>query len=142
MHACLDDLVIALYVFVDDLLDPPPRRGRPPRISDAELVCLAVAQMLLDCASERRWLRLVRGRLGHPFPYLPQQPGYNKRLRALAPVVCRVLRALVAASPSVCDRVRLLDSTPIPCGASRETVARSALAGWAAYGRCAAHSRW
>lgn len=125
MRACLDDLVIALYVFIDDLLDSPRRRGRPPRISDAELVCLAIAQVLLDAGSERQWLRTVRGRLGHLFPYIPQQPGYNKRLRALAPTICRVLRELVAASPSVCDRVRLLDSTPVPCAASRETVKRS-----------------
>jgi hypothetical protein len=142
VHAALDDLVIALYVFTDDLLDRRARSGRPPRISDAELVCLAVAQVLLDCPSERRWLRCVRGRLGHLFPYLPGQAGYNKRLRALAPVVCRVLRALVAACPSVCDRVRLLDSTPVPCAASRETVHRSELAGHAAYGYCASHSRY
>jgi hypothetical protein len=25
-------------------------------------------------------------RLGHLFPYLPKQPGYNKRMRALAGV--------------------------------------------------------
>ena len=30
----------------------------------------------------------------------------------------------------------------MPCGASRETVKRSELAGWAGYGYCAAHSRW
>ena len=142
MHACLDDLVVALYVFTDDLLGPRTGPGRRPRISDAELVCLAVAQVLLDGASERRWLRQVRDRLGHLFPYLPGQAGYNKRLRRLAPTICRVLRELAAASPSVCDRVRLLDSTPIPCAASRETVKRSALAGYAAYGWCASHSRY
>ena len=31
---------------------------------------------------------------------------------------------------------------PVPCGASRETVKRSDLAGYAAYGYCASHSRW
>jgi hypothetical protein len=142
VRATLDDLVIALYVTVDDLLDPRQGPGRRPRVSDAELVCLAVAQVLLDCPSERRWLRLVRSRLGHLFGYLPQPPGYNKRLRKLAPTICQVLRELVAASPSVCDRVRLLDSTPVPCAASRETVNRSDLAGHAAYGWCASHSRY
>lgn len=142
MYATLDDLVIALYVFTDDLLGDRRRLGRPPRISDAELVCLAVAQVLLGCDSERRWLRLVRHRLSHLFPYVPHQPGYNKRLRALAPVICEVLRELVASSPSVCDSLRLLDSTPVPCGASRETVKRSDLAGHATYGYCASHSRY
>lgn len=85
MHATLDDLVIALYVFTDDLLGRRRGPGRPGRISDAELICLAAAQVLLDCPSERRWLRLVHDRLGHLFPYLPGQAGYNKRLRRLAP---------------------------------------------------------
>jgi hypothetical protein len=144
VYATLDDLVTALYVFIDDLLASQPRRrlGRPPRVSDAEVICLAVAQVLLDAGSERAWLRRVRRRLGHLFPYIPQQPGYNKRLRALAPTICWVLRELVAASPSVCDRVRLLDSTPVPCAASRETVKRSELAGYARYGYCASHSRY
>ena len=142
MHATLDDLVIALYVFTDDLLGRRAGRGRPPRISDAELVCLAVAQALLDCPSERRWLRLVRDRLGHLFPYVPGQSGYNKRVRALGPQLCRGLRELAVDTPTVFDRVRLLDSTPVPCGASRETVRRSELAGYAAYGYCASHSRY
>jgi hypothetical protein len=43
---------------------------------------------------------------------------------------------------SFCDRFRLLDSTPVPCAASRETVPRSALAGYGGYGYCGSHSRW
>jgi hypothetical protein len=84
VRACLDDLVTALYVTIDELLGPDPRAGHPgrkPRLSDAELVCLAVAQVLLGCHGEHRWLRFCYGRLGHLFPYLPNQPGYNKRLR-------------------------------------------------------------
>jgi hypothetical protein len=37
--------------------------------------------------------------------------------------------------------IRIADSTPVPCRASRETVKRSDLAGWAGYGYCASHSR-
>ncbi len=36
----------------------------------------------------------------------------------------------------------VLDSTPVGCGCSRETVMRSDLAGWAQYGSCASHSRY
>jgi hypothetical protein len=46
----------------------PATAGRPPRLSDAELVCLAVAQVLLGYDFERRWLRAVGDRLGHLFP--------------------------------------------------------------------------
>lgn len=142
MHADLDSLLTALYVLVDDLLPARTGAGRRPKITDGELVALAVAQIFLRCPSERRFLRIARARLGHLFPYIPKQPGYNKRLRALAPKICLVISHLARVSPSFCDRLRLLDSTPVACGASRETVKRSELAGWAAYGYCASHSRY
>ena len=142
MLADLDDLLTALYVLVDDLLLARTGAGRRPRISPAELITLAVAQVLLQCHSERRFLRLARKQLGHLFPYIPKQPGYNQRLRALAPQICEVSGHLARISPSFCDRLRLLDSTPVPCGQSRETRKRSELAGWAAYGYCASHSRY
>src|SRR5665213_259212 len=91
-------------------------QARRPRIAAAELIALAVAQIFLDCHSERGFLRLARARLGHLFPYIPNQPGYNKRLRALAPQICLVINQLARLSPSFCDRLRLLDSTPVPCG--------------------------
>lgn len=142
MSADLDALLISLYVLVDDLLPARRRFGRPPRISDSELICLAVAQVLLDCPNERRFLRLAKQRLGHLFPYIPGQSGFNKRLRALAPQLVQAVTLLARLSPSFCDRLRLLDSTPVPCAASRETVHRSALAGIAGYGYCRSHSRW
>ena len=36
----------------------------------------------------------------------------------------------------------VVDSTPVECARSRETVRRSDLAGWAEYGYCASHSRY
>jgi len=61
-----------------------PAVGIAPRISDAELVTLAVAQALLGFTSEARWVRFGRVHLGRMFPHLPAQPGYNTRLRKLA----------------------------------------------------------
>src|SRR5712691_6777525 len=139
VSADLDALLICLYVLVDDLLPSRRRFGRPVRISDSELICLAVAQVLLDCPNERRFLRLAERRLGHLFPYIPGQSGFNKRLRALAPQLLEAITLLARLSPSFCDRLRLLDSTPVPCAASRETVRRSQLAGLASYGYCRSH---
>jgi hypothetical protein len=142
VSADLDALLTHVYVLVDDLLPARRRFGRPPRISDSELICLAVAQVLLDCPNERRFLRLARQRLGHLFPYIPGQSGFNKRLRTLAPQLLEAITLLARLSPSFCERLRLLDSTPVPCAASRETVRRSALAGIGGYGYCRSHSRW
>jgi hypothetical protein len=141
----LDALIIELYVRIDDLfIQLGVRRGpgRPPRLTDSELVCLAVAQVLLGCHSERRWLRFASGRLDHLFPYLPQSPAYNKRLRAAARLLAHALRHLAGLIPSWWDQLCLLDSTPVPCGASRQTAKRSELVGWANYGYCASHSRF
>ena len=61
MSADVDDLLISLYVLVDELLPGRRRRfARPLRISDSELICLAVARVLLDCPNERRFLRQHR----------------------------------------------------------------------------------
>ena len=140
----LDTLLIALYVEIDDHVIPSARRGpgQPKRLADAELVCLAVAQVLLGARSEHHWLRMCYARLGHLFAYLPHQPGYHKRLKAAAPLICQATLHLAALCPSFADELRLLDATPVPCGTSRQTVRRSELAGWANYGYCAAHSRW
>ena len=140
----LDTLLIALYVLVDDHVIPAGQRraGRPRKLTDSELVCLAVAQVLLGARSEHHWLRMCYGRLGHLFPYLPRQPGYHKRVKAAAPLICQATQRLAALCPSAGDGLRLLDATAVPCGMSRQTVQRSQLAGWAGYGYCASHSRW
>jgi hypothetical protein len=142
MPAALDALVIALYVQIDDFLEPRRGPGRPPKLSDSELITLAVAQVLLAMPNDRQFLALARWRLGHLFPRLIDQSGYNRRLRALAPQIGRCINYLAYISPSFCDRLRLLDSTPVPCGQSRETVRRSEFAGHAGYGYCGSHSRW
>lgn len=150
MDADLDTLVTALYVEIDELIGPRHGRGRRPLLSDAELVCLAVMQVLLRFPSERHWLRYARkhlgGRPGMMFPYLPDQDGYNKRMRKAGPLLARVMRHLATRSPSWWDQLRLIDSTPVPGAASRERVKRSDLAGEGAgdagYGYCASHSRY
>lgn len=142
MRTDLDTLVTALYVWLDDLLPERSGPGARPKLTDAELIALAVAQVFLDCPNDRRFLAFARWRLGHLFPYLPKQPGYNKRVRAAAPQILAAINAIAFNSDAFCDRVLLLDSTPVPCGQSRETARRSALAGHAAYGYCRSHSRF
>lgn len=145
----LDTLATALYVKIDDLLKATPelvpRRpvvGIPPQLADAELVTLAVIQALRGFTSESRWLRFARAHMTHLFRYLPGQSGYNKRLRAAAGLITTVIRVLSADTTLWTDDVWVVDSTPVECGRSKETVKRSDLAGWAEYGYCASHSRW
>jgi hypothetical protein len=90
--AGLDTLLIALYVELTDRIIPSgcltrPGPGRPPEVTDAELVCLAVAQVLLRYNDERHWLRAAPARVGHLFPRLLAQSEYNDRIKAAAPLM-------------------------------------------------------
>ena len=149
MNADLDALATELYVAIDDaLVDHPhwapqrPAVGITPRLSDSELITLAVLQALLGYTSEARFIRYAHTHLRSWFPYLPERPGYNKRLRHAGHLMQHVIAHLARACPSWNDDVWLVDSTPVECGPSRETAKRSDLAGWATSGYCASHSRF
>jgi Transposase DDE domain len=148
VHVDLDTLATALYVKVDDELKASPQlnRRRPrvgitPKITDAELITVAVMQVLLGYHDESRWIRYARKTLIHLFPYLPKQPGYNKRLRLLGAQLAHLVAVLAVDTDLWQHPIRLADSTPVQCAASRTTVQNSDLAGWAGYGYCASHSR-
>ncbi|MHC5906565.1 transposase family protein [Streptomyces sp. S6] len=146
MNTDLDTLLTALYVELDDGIIPAhrpgPGPGHPLEVTDAELVCLAVAQVLLRFNDERHWLRSASALVGHLFPRLLSQSEYNRRVREAGDLMEAALRWLAARTPSSADVVRLWDGTPVPCGASRETAKRSDLAGWAGYGMDKSHHRF
>jgi hypothetical protein len=148
VHVDLDTLATALYVRIDDEMKASPQlnRWRPtvgitPKITDAELITVSVMQALLGHHNESRWIRFARKSIIHLFPGLPKQPGYNKRLRALSAQLTYFIAVLAVDTDLWRHPVRIADSTPVPCGTSRETALRSDLAGWAGYGYCASHSR-
>lgn len=149
MNNELNTLLTTLYVFLTDRVLPDlghsrdRRPGRKVQLDDAELLCLVVAQHLLHgSSSETRWIRYARAHLRGHFPQIPHQSGYNKRVRAAGPLISAAITALARDTASWHEILRLLDSTPLPCGMSRETVKRSDLSGHAGYGYCASHSRF
>jgi hypothetical protein len=102
--ADLDTLLTALYVELTDHIIPSlgftrSGPGKPPEVTDAELVCLAVAQVLLRFDDERHWLRAAASRVGHLFPRLLRQSEYNDRLKAAAPLMEAALQWLADQTP-------------------------------------------
>ena len=147
MIADLDTLLTALYVELTDQIIPAlgfarSGPGRPPEVTDAELVCLAVAQVLLRYDDERHWLRAAPRLVGHLFPRMLSQSEYNDRIKATAPLMEAALRWLADHTPGSAELLRLMDATPVPCGQSVITARRSNLFGYAGYGYCPSHSRW
>ena len=138
-----------MYVKIDDMLrDWPdlapvrPATSTPLTLSDAELLTMAVMSALLGFTSERRWLRYADKELAGMFPRMIGQSGWNKRVRKAFFLFIRVIRMLAMDTSLWSDDVWVVDSTPVQCGCSRETVKRSDAAGWAEYGYCASHSRY
>jgi len=145
----IETLATAMYVKIDDMLrDWPdlapvrPAAGTPLTLSDAELLTMAVMSALLGFTSERRWLRYADRELAGMFPRMIGQSGWNKRVRKALFLFIRVIRMLAMDTSLWSDDVWVVDSTPVQCGCSRETVRRSDAAGWAEYGYCASHSRY
>lgn len=141
MDADLELLLTTVFVTADDLL-PESRQNAARRVTDAEVVTLCVAQAIMGIPSDRRFLAVAAKRLGHLFPRLPQQPGYFKRRRRLAETLEWLMGVFASQSPGCDDDLLLIDSTPVECARSRETVKRSALADAADYGWCGSHSRY
>src|SRR5437868_2672283 len=141
MDADLDLLLISVYCTADDLLPERPRNARR-RLSDAEIVTLCVAQVLMGIPSDRRFLRAARRQLGHLFPQLPGQDALHKRRARLAEAIEWLIGVFAAQSPGSRDDLVLLDSTPVECGCSVETTRRSQLADVCGHGYSKSHSRW
>jgi hypothetical protein len=134
VDADLDTLATALYVTVDDLLKAAPRLapwrpavGIAPKLSDAELVTLAVMQAL-PRFTEARCCATPTGTFATCSPTCPASRATTSACAA---------RPNSSAMPSVrwpatprCGATKwVIDSTPVECGRSRETARRSALAG-------------
>ena len=140
MDADLDLLLTAVFCTADDLLPEKPGNARR-RVTDAEVVTLCVAQAVMGLPSDRRFLAVADKRLRHLFPELPRQPGFHERRCRLKDTIEWLIGVFAADSPGFHDDVVLLDSTPVECGRSLETVRRSALADFCGYGYCKSHSR-
>ena len=70
-------------------------------------------------------MRYAHAHLRHLFPYLSQQPGYNKRLRRAAGLIRHCVRVLAASSTAWTDDIWVVDSLQSNAAAPRDTVRRS-----------------
>ena len=135
----LEALVVAAYVFADEY-PVPARPGPPAKVSDAELVALAVCQAAMGISSDRQFLGLVGYRLPGWFPSLLAQSQYNRRLRALTGLLSVVQQRLARMLDA--GGARLADGTLIGVANYAGCARKSEFAGVAAYGYCASKSEW
>ena len=147
MDADLDLLLISVFCAADDFLLPGTPNARRI-VSDAEVVTLCVAQAIMGITSDPRFAVVAVKRLGHLFPRIPGRSGLYKRREGLSDTIEALVDQFASRSPGYNDDVVLVDSTPVECARSRQTVERGghstlsdALTDAADYGYCASHSR-
>lgn len=148
MLADLDLLLTAVFCTADDLL-PEGKKNARRSLTDAEVVTLCVAQAIMGETSDERFVRIAARRLRHLFPALTRRSGFHRRRDRLADVIEALVDVFASRSPGYHDDLLLVDSTPVECARSRETVKRGggssladAVSDAADYGYCASHSRW
>ena len=127
----LEALVIAGYVFADEY-PVPAGTGRAAKVTDAELVALAVCQAAMGISSDRQFLGLVGRVLPGWFPHLPDQSQYNRRLRGLVELISAVQQRLACWLDG--GGARLSDGTLIGVAGYPGCDKRSEFAGFARSG--------
>ena len=147
MNADLELLLTAVYCIADDFL-PKARPSARRKITDAEIVTLCVAQAIMGIPSDPRFLAVAARRLCHLFPVLPERTASHKRRLRLSDQIEALIAHFARQSPGFYDDLALVDSTPVECARSRETVKRGgdssladALTDAADYSYCASHGR-
>ena len=138
MTASLETLVVAAYVFADSL--SIPRSGPGGKVTDKELIALAVAQAATGLPSDRQFLGMIGRLLPGWFSHLPDQTQYNRRLRRLVPHICTV--QLMVAELIAEGQVRLADGTLIACANYPGCASHSHMAEHASYGYCPSKSQF
>src|SRR5215208_4048266 len=141
MLADLDLLLIAVFCTADDLLPCRAENARR-RITDAEVVTLCVAQAMMGIPSDQRFLQVAGKRLSAPVSAVAPAAGLLEAPAAAGRGHRGADRRVRAPEPGSDHDLLVIDSTPVECARSVETVRRSALGDAADYGYCRSHSRY
>ena len=106
MTASLETLVIAAYVFATTFRIPRP--GPIGKVSDEEMVALAVAQAITGAVSDRRFLGTIDRLLPGFFPDLPEPPfqvgGFSLFLTSTSSSSCLIFSqdlSIFCGAPSI-----------------------------------------
>ncbi len=146
-HMDLDSFLVSLYVLTEDwwkatYFSSAPTAGRPPRISDAEILTLAILAQWPRFRSERDFWRFASAHLREYFPTLCSQSQFNRRVRALEGEMRTLQRHLARRMADVSAVYHVLDTTLIPALVRVRASRKGLFAGQATFGRCASKTEW
>jgi len=143
----LDTFLVSLYVVVDEWWKqhrPRPLRrvGRPPSLSEPEVLTLAILAQWPRWRSERDFWRFADLYLRAYFPNLLSQGQLNRRIRALEPELRALQQDLADTLADGSEVYRVIDTTLVPAIVRVRACRKGLFAGQAAFGRCASKTEW
>src|SRR5947209_10266768 len=113
------------------------RPGPAPRLSDSELITIALYQELIGEPREDHFFRLHQGSLRTFFPGLNERSRYNRRKRDLWSVILAVRVSLqIVLDAFELEETAVIDSAPVPCVSYKRGKQTSDFVGIADYGVC------
>jgi Transposase DDE domain len=137
-------VLTTLFTIVDDIMKGSPviqqalkRPGPAPRLSDSEVVTLALYQELIGEPREDHFFRLHQASLLPFFPGLNERSRYNRRKRDLWSVILAVRVSLQLVQEGLrLEETAAIDSAPVPCVSYKRGKGSSDFVGMADYGVC------
>ncbi len=137
-------VLTTIFTIVDDTMKGSPmiqqmldRPGPAPRLSDNEVVTIALYQELLGEPREDHFFRLHQASLRTFFPGLNERSRYNRRKRDLWSVILAVRISLQLVLDALeLEETAAIDSAPVPCVGYKRGKAASDFVGLAEYGVC------
>jgi hypothetical protein len=143
----LETMLVSLFVLVDDWWEsvhPPSARkpGRPPSLSDPEVLTLAILAQWPRWRSERDFFRFADAHLRGYFPNLLSHGQLNRRIRALEPELKAFQWDLAATLADGSEVYHVLDTTLIPAIVRVRACRKGLFVGQAAFGRRVSKTEW
>ena len=145
----LDSFLVSLYVLVDDWWHehhPSSARkrkpGRPPLLSNPEVITLAILAQWPRFRSERDFFRFAWAHLRSYFPSLCSQGQLNRRIRALEPELRELQLALARELTEPSAVYRVMDTTLVPAMVRVRASRKGLFVGQATFGRSASKTEW
>ena len=121
---------------------PPRKPGRPARLSESEVLTLAILAQWPRFRGEREFWRFAWAHLRPYFPTLCSQSQLNRRIRALEPELRLLQRAFAEELSEPSAVYRVMDTTLIPAIVRVRASRKGLFCGQASFGRSASKTEW
>ena len=139
----ISEILLYIFVLVDDWYQEyagfyrQSKPGQRPEFRDSEVMTVMLAMDFIPFPSERQFVAYLHANHLDLFPKLLEQSQFNRRARAIAPLLEEFRQHWLVRLGVTLTCAGLLDTKPVPVIGYRRSKKNSEFQGSAAYGYCA-----